>query len=70
MVPGAVVEVGNMDSGAVIGIWLCRHIDKDAARQQYNDVCKPDPSDPTGRRYIGVEKPTEELVNLNITWDD
>lgn len=70
MVPGAVVEVGNMDPGAVIGIWLCRHIDKDAARQQYNDVCKPDPLDPTGRRYIGVEKPTEELVNLNITWDD
>lgn len=70
MVPGAEVTVGDMASGAVIGIWLCRHVDKTAARQQYNDVCRPDPQDPTGRRYIGIEKETEESVNLNITWDD
>lgn len=70
MVPGAVVTIGDMDPEAVIGIWLCRHIDKGAAREQYNYVCKPDPNDPTGRRYIDVEKPTEESVNLNIVWDD
>ena len=69
MTPDAVLTVGNLKASEAIGIWVCRHVDKELAKKQYNDVCRPDPKDPTGRRYIPVDHPTQESVNMIIEWD-
>lgn len=66
---GVVLDIAEtLNSGQEVGIWICREIDKIKAKEQYNDVCRPDPSDPTGRRYIAVERLTEEAVNIIIDW--
>lgn len=64
-----ILIASELASGAEIGLWICRHIDTTVAKQQYNDVCVPDPKDPTGRRYIPVEKDTIESVDFEFTWD-
>lgn len=57
-----------LDSGREVGIWVCREIDKTKAKEQYDKVCKPDPADPTGRRYVALERLQEEAVNIVIDW--
>lgn len=69
MTEEAVLEVGDLNPGDEIGLWFCRHVDVDAAKQQYNDVCEPDPSDPTGRRYKPVTHPQQESVDVTIDWE-
>lgn len=69
MSDGVTLDIAEtLNSGQEVGIWICREIDKVKAKEQYNNVCKPDPSDPTGRRYIAVERLTEEAVNIVIDW--
>lgn len=68
MTEEAVLEVGDLNPGDEIGLWLCRHVDVDAAKQQYNDVCEPDPSDPTGRRYKPVTHPQQESIDMIVDW--
>lgn len=69
MSDGVTLDIAEtLNSGQEVGIWICREIDKVRAKEQYNNVCKPDPSDPTGRRYIAVERLTEEAVNIVIDW--
>lgn len=65
---GATLNFGSLDPGEERGLWICRSIDKEAAKEQYNDVCRPDPKDPTGRRYIKVTHPQEESVGLVVSW--
>ena len=66
--PGNAIEVGEMKADEMIGIWVCRHIDKEEAKRQYNDVCQPDPEDPLGRRYIPVTHATEEVADIEISY--
>lgn len=68
MTEEAVLEVGDLNPGDEIGLWFCRHVDVDAAKQQYNDVCEPDPSDPTGRRYKPVTHPQQESIDMIVDW--
>lgn len=68
MEDGAVLSVGSLDAGEEIGLWICRHVDVDAAKSQYNDVCEPDPTDPTGRRYRPVTHLQQESIDVVIDW--
>ena len=68
MTEDAVLEVGDLEAGAEIGLWLCRHVDVEAAKEQYNDVCEPDPADPTGRRYKPVTHPQQESIDMIVDW--
>ena len=64
-----VLTIGNLAPEEEIGLWICRHIDKDAAKEQYENVCEPDLAvDPTGRVYKEVKHPTVESINLDFTW--
>lgn len=64
----SVLEVGDLAPGGEIGLWVCRHIDTEKAKEQYNNVCTVDINDPTGRRYVPVSLPKEESVDLIISW--
>lgn len=69
MTPDTVLTIGNMNPEDEIGLWICRHIDKEKATEQYENVCEPDLAiDPTGRVYKAVEHPTVESINLEFTW--
>lgn len=69
MIPEEQLQIGNLESGAEVGLWICRHIDQEAARKQYEDVCEPDLEvDPTGRVYKEVKHPTVESINLEFSW--
>lgn len=69
MTPDAVLTIGNLAPEEEIGLWICRHIDKDAAKEQYENVCEPDLAvDPTDRVYKEVKHPTVESINLDFTW--
>ena len=68
MTEDAVLEVGDLEAGAEIGLWLCRHVDTEIAKQQYDDVCEPDPADPTGRRYKPVTHPQQESIDMIVDW--
>lgn len=68
MVDGAILEVGDLAPGAEIGLWICRHIDQDKAREQYNLVCERDITDPYARRYKPVETPKTETVDITVSW--
>lgn len=63
-----VLEVGELASNAEVGLWVCRHIDVEKAKEQYNLVCEPDPTDTTARRWKPVERPKVETVNIVISW--
>lgn len=65
---GVELEIGRIEPGQEIGLWVCRHVDKAAAKLQYETVCEPDPSDPTGRRYRPVTHPKEESINMVFDW--
>lgn len=69
MTDDAILEIGNLEAGGEIGLWICRHVDTDKAKEQYNLVCEPDPADPTGRRYKPVTHPMQESVNVIIDWE-
>lgn len=66
--PDAVLEIGNLNPEEEIGLWICRHVDKEAAKAQYENVCEPDPNDPTGRVYKEVSHPIVESVDIEFTW--
>lgn len=68
MTEDAVLEVGDLEAGAEIGLWLCRHVDTEIAKQQYDDVCEQDPADPTGRRYKPVTHPQQESIDMIVDW--
>lgn len=63
-----VLEVGELAPGAEVGLWVCRHIDGEKARNQYNLVCEPDPTDTTARRWKPVSKPQVETIDIVISW--
>lgn len=65
---GAVLEIGNLAAGEEVGLWVCRHIDGEKARQQFNAVCEPDPTDTTARRWRPIERPKVECANIVISW--
>lgn len=69
MTEDEVLQVGDLNPGDEIGLWFCRHVDVDTAKQQYNDVCKPDINDPTGRRYKPVTHPQQESIDVTIDWE-
>ena len=64
----ATLDVGTLQAGQQIGLWICRHVDMEKARKQYEDVAEKDPTDPSGRRYRPVNHPTTETVNVVIKW--
>ena len=66
--PEAVLEVGDLAPGAEVGLWVCRHIDLEKAREQYNRVAEPDPTDTTARRWRPVDKPKTERIDIVISW--
>ena len=68
MTGDAVLEVGELAPNAEVGLWVCRHIDVEKAKEQYNLVCEPDPTDTTARRWRPVERPKVETVNIVISW--
>lgn len=68
MVEGASVVIGELKPNEQVGIWICRHIDAEAARKQYHDVAEPDPTDPTGRRYRPITHVKEESFNFVFEW--
>ena len=65
----SVLQVGDLEPGQEIGLWICRTVDKAKAKEQLENVCVPDMNDPSGRRYIGVDKIKEESVSLIIEWE-
>lgn len=69
MVPGTELVIPELQPQAEIGIWICRHIDTEEAKKQYEDICRPDPNDPTGRRYIAVTHPHQESIDIDFSWD-
>lgn len=66
---GEIHIADTIEGGGEIGIWICRHIDKEKAKEQYENVCEPDPTDRTGRRYKAVEKNTVESVDFSFSWE-
>lgn len=69
MSDGSTLDIAeSLNSGQEVGIWICRELDKTRAKEQYNNVCEPDPTDPTGRRYRAVERLTEEEVDIVVDW--
>lgn len=68
MIGDAVLEVGELAPNAEVGLWVCRHIDGEKAREQYNLVCEPDPTDTTARRWRPVSKEKVETVDIVISW--
>ena len=66
--PDVVLQVGSLEPGQEIGLWVCRHVNQDEARLQYETVCEPDPNDPQGRIYREVTHPTVESINVDFTW--
>lgn len=69
MTEDAVITIPTLQSGEQVGIWICRHIDQEVAKQQYNEVCEPDNSDPTGRMWKPIVYPKTESVDIVIGWD-
>lgn len=69
MSEGVELDLGSLKPGEEIGLWVCRHVDKEEARKQCEEICEPDPSDPTGRMYRPVTHPKEESINLVISWN-
>ena len=69
-VVGALLVTPELNPGQEVGLWISRHIDKARAKEQYENICTPDPADPTGRRYMATDRPQEEAVNIVFTWDD
>lgn len=65
---GVELDLGTLKPGQEIGLWVCRHVDKEAARKQYETICEPDPTDPTGRMYRPITHPKVESINLVISW--
>lgn len=61
------VTIGGMEDGQEIGIWLCRDIDKAKAIEDYDQVAERDID--TVNRYKPIEKATEEVFELHLTWD-
>lgn len=68
MTADTILEIGRLNPGDEVGLWVCRHVDIEAARHQFNDVCEPDPKDPTGRIYRPITYPTTESVDIAISW--
>ena len=57
-------DLGNMDAGVVIGIWLVRQIVKDGYQ------IAPLSDDELYANYLaGTELPTEETFSINVQWD-
>lgn len=61
------LNVGTIEAGDAIGVWLCREIDADAVRPDYNDVYQPTKDKPYW--FEPVAKETEESWNLNVEWE-
>lgn len=68
MTADARVTVSELKPEEEVGLWVCRHIDSEKAKQNYNDVAEPDPTDPTGRRYRPVTHPKEESFDIIFEW--
>lgn len=60
--------ISELKPNDMIGIWICRSIDKEKAVTQYHKVAEPDPTDPTGRRYRPVLMPKEESFDIIFKW--
>ena len=68
MTGDTVLEVGELSPNAEVGLWICRHINAEKAKEQYNLVCEPDPTDTTARRWRPVERLKTETVDIVISW--
>lgn len=68
MEEGVILEVGDLEPQQEIGIWVARSVDKELAKEQYHQVAQPDPIDPQRRRYVKVNRPTEEKIDVIIEW--
>lgn len=60
-------NLGDMLAGVSIGVWLHRKIDKDAAKEIYDNVAMRDPKN--WYRYIPVKQAEFEGAELNFVWD-
>jgi CTP:phosphocholine cytidylyltransferase-like protein len=61
------VSIGDINAGAMVGIWIERSIDITTAKTQQNEIYEVDPSDPY--RYLPVELSKEDNVKIGISWD-
>jgi hypothetical protein len=61
------VSIGDINAGAMVGIWIERSIDIATAKTQQNEIYEVDPADPY--RYLPVELSKEDQVNIGISWD-
>lgn len=63
------LDIEELNPGEEIGLWICRKIDKEKAKEQLENVCVLDTDDPNGRRYKSVDKIKEENINLIVEWE-
>lgn len=59
--------IGDMEIDQEIGLWLCRSIDKEIVKEDYNNVAEKDTT--TENRYKPIEKATEESIAFQISWE-
>lgn len=59
--------IGDISPNSTIGIWVQRSFNKQRVEEEYNKVAVK--SNENTRRYIAVEKETEEGYNLVMEWD-
>lgn len=61
------VTIGNLEPNQEIGLWFKRSVDVKKFKEIYDNVAIKDLS--TRNRYKPIEKSTEELIDLHISWD-
>lgn len=60
-------DIGDMDAGVVVGVWVKRELLIDFIKSDSNDLYSQDPENP--RIYLPKEKATQDSINIIISWD-
>lgn len=60
-------DLGAMNSGEMVGVWLQRTFDLDTIKTDQNAIYAKDPLD--NYHYLPVELDTEDSININISYD-
>lgn len=62
------VNIGDIEAGAMVGIWLEREVQIATLKAEQNDIYSIDPSDPY--RFIPKTLATEDSIEIGISWDN
>ena len=66
-ISGSEADLGSMNSGEMVGIWVCRVLDLDTIKSDQSNIYVVDPTD--SYRNISVSLLQEDDIVLNISYD-